>query len=257
MAATITENHLSREFQLAKTSDRTLLFDIVGTEDEAEVKTLLLAAAPVVYLGLQIESVHAEPQGGGIWKGTARYVRLNDNEYTFDTGGGTKHVTQSYSTVNSYAAAGGTAPDFGGAINVTSDRVEGVDIPEAKYEFSETHYFDDTIVTDAYKLALFHLTNRVNDATFRGFAAGECRFDGATGSKRGDEKWAITFKFSCSPNVTGLTIGPFTIDKGGWDYVWFRTETFEDTSGLTLVERPDYAYVEKVFLDGDFSDLGI
>lgn len=257
MTATISESYQSRPFTISKTSGRELVFDVQGTEDETEVEALVLAEAPTVYLGLQIESIEAEPIGAGVWKAHARYVRRNDNEYTFDTGGGTKHVTQSYETINSYAAAGGSAPDFGGAINVTDDKVEGVDIPDAKYEFSETHYLDDSVVTDAYKLILFKLTNKVNDATFRGFEAGECQFLGATGSKRGDDLWAITFKFSCSPNVSGMTIGPFTIDKNGWDYVWFRTETFEDTSGLTLVERPDFAYVEKVFLDGDFSDLGI
>jgi hypothetical protein len=41
--------------------------------------------------------------------------------------GGTQHITQSLATIQKYAAAG-TAPDFGGAIGVTHDSVEGVDI---------------------------------------------------------------------------------------------------------------------------------
>lgn len=256
MTATISENYLSRPFTLAKQAGRELVYDVIGTDDETEVSTLLLATAPATYLGLELESVEGEPLGGGNWKGYARYVRVNDNEYTFSTGGGTQHVTQSISTIASYAPAGLSAPDFDGAINVTEDRVEGVDLPAPKYEFSETHYFDDATVTDAYKLDLFALTGRVNNATFRGFAAGECLFLGANGSKRGDEKWSITFNFACSPNATGQTVGSITgIAKKGWEYLWVRYGTYADSSAFQLVQRPVAAYVEQVFAPGDFGDL--
>lgn len=256
--AEISENYLSRPFTLARQAGRELIYDIVGTDDEDDVSTLILATAPATYQGLELESVEAEPQGGGAWKGYARYVRINDEEYTFSTGGGTAHLTQSLSTISSYAPAGMTAPDFAGAIGVTEDRVEGVDVPAPKYEFSETHYLADGTVTDAYKLILFNLTGRVNDATFKGFAAGECLFLGANGSKRGDEKWSITYNFACQPNVTGLSVGSITsIAKKGWEYLWVRYGTYEDSAAYSLVQRPVAAYVERVFLPGDFSDLGI
>ena len=257
MAGRIEENHQSRSFTLARAGERELLYDIINTSDETEVQTLMLAAAPATYLGLELESIRVEAVSTSVWKGTARYVRVNDEEYTFDTGGGTTHITQSISTINSYSAAG-TAPDFQGAIGVSEDRVEGVDIPAPKYEFSETHYFADGTVTQAYKLALFNLTGKVNNATFRGFAAGECLFLGASGSKRGDERWAITFRFSCQPNQTGLAVGSMTgIAKLGWDYLWIRYATYEDTTGVSLVQRPASAYVERVFIAADFAGLGI
>lgn len=256
--ATISENYLSRPFSLSKQGGRELVYDVVGTDDEAAVETLLLATAPATYGGLELESIEAEPVGNGSWKGYARYVRINDEEYTFSTGGGSERVTQSLETVDSYAPAGMTAPDFGGAIGVTDDRVEGVDVPSPKYEFSETHYLADATVTQSYKLALFALTGRVNDATFRGFAAGECLFLGANGSKRGDERWGITYHFACQPNLTGLSVGTITgIAKKGWEYLWVRYGTFEDTAAYQLVQRPTAAYVERVFESGDFSDLGI
>jgi hypothetical protein len=66
----------------------------------------------------------------------------------------------------------------------------------------------------AYKLTVFALTGRVNNSAFKGFAAGECLFLGAAGTKRASGDWEITFRFAASPNVTGLTIGDITgIDK--------------------------------------------
>lgn len=253
--ATISEHYTSRQFTLARQSERELEYDVRGTDDETAVQTLLLATAPSTYLGLELESISAEPLGNGNWKARARYVRINDDEYTFDTGGATQHITQSIQTQNAYAASG-TPPDFQGAIGVTDDRVEGCDIPAPKYEFSETHSFADATVTSSYKLTLAGLTGKVNNATFRGFAAGECLFLGASGSKRGDEKWTITFRFACSPNMTGLSIGSITgIDKLGWDYLWVRYASFADGTAKALVQRPVAVYVEQVLYPGDFTGL--
>lgn len=259
MPATISESYLSRPFTLARFNQggRELVYDILGTDDEEEVESLLLATAPAVYLGRVLESVSGDPQGNGVWKGHARYVQFEDgSEYTFDTGGGTQKITQSITTINSYAPGGFTPPNFQGAIGVTEDRIEGTDITSPVFTFSETHQFDDATVTTAYKVLLFNLTGRVNDAPFKGLAAGECLFLGASGSKRGNELWSLSFRFAGSPNATGMTIGSITgIDKKGWEYLWIRYADFEDTSAFALVKRPIACYVESVYLEDDFSQL--
>jgi len=113
-------------------------------------------------------------------------------------------------------------------------------------------------VTPAYKATLFALTGRVNDGTFKGFAAGECLFLGATGSKRGSGDWEITYRFAASPNATNLTLGDITgINKKGFEYLWVRYEDVEDTTAKALVKRATAVYVEKVYLDGDLDLLGI
>jgi hypothetical protein len=153
---------------------------------------------------------------------------------------------------------GKTAPDCKGAIGVTPDGVEGVDITVPVYQFSETHYLPDSLVTPTYKATLFALTGRVNDGTFKGFAAGECLFLGATGSKRGSGDWEITYRFAASPNATNLTLGDIAgINKKGFEYLWVRYEDVEDTAAKALVKRPTAVYVEKVYLDGDLDLLGI
>ena len=70
--------------------------------------------------------------------------------------------------------------------------------------------------------------------------------------------WEISFRFAASPNVTGLTIGEMTgIDKKGWEYLWVRYADAEDATAKALVKLPIAAYVEKVYEEGDFSQLGI
>ena len=126
------------------------------------------------------------------------------------------------------------------------------------YQFSETHYLDDAVVTGAHKATLFAITGTVNNAWFKGFAAGECLFLGASGSMRGGGDWEITFRFAASPNVTGLSIGPiFGIDKKGWEYLWVRYADVEDEDAKMLVKRPISAYVEQVYNLTNFAGLGI
>jgi hypothetical protein len=259
MPAQISESYVSRPFTLGQQAGRELIWDIFYTDDEAEVQALLAATVPATYASLELESVSAEPQGGRVWKGSARYTRReNDTEYTFDTGGGTAKVTQSLGTIASYAPPGLTAPDFGGAIGVSEDRVEGVDITSPAFNFTETHRFADALVDGAYKRNLFVLTGAWNDDDFKGFASGECMFLGATGSKRGDENWSITFRFAGSQNISGATLGSITgIDKLGWDYLWVRYAVFEDSFAFSLVRRPVAIYVERVSYPGDFSLLNI
>jgi len=204
---------------------------------------------------------------GCVWKGTVRYARASqdseppetgESTFSFDTGGGTQHITQSMATVGKYAPEGKTAPDFKGAIGVTHDSVEGVDITTPVYNFSETHYLAASVVTPDYKAALFNLTGKTNNASWNGFAAGECLFLGAAGSKRGDDDWEITFRFAASPNKTGLTVGDITVGaKWGWEYLWVRYADEVDDAKKQIVKKPVTAYVEKVYDLTNFSGLGL
>lgn len=262
MTATISESYVSRPFNVGiKSSSRELVYDIVGTHDESAVQTLILSTAPAVYNGLILDSVEAEPiytnstNSTGLWKGYARYL-VPEIEYTFDTGGGTQTITQSYETMASHVLGGGLAPNFDGAIGVSEDRVEGVSVTIPKFDFTETHIWDASNVTSTYTTALQNLTGCWNVATWRQYAAGTVLFLGATGSNRGSGQWSITYRFSFSPNVTGLMIGGIgPISKQGWDYLWVRYADFEDASAYSLVKRPIAVYVERVLLPGDFTTL--
>lgn len=242
-----------------------LKYIVFGTSSDLTAKAELADEAPETYDGLERQSIQIEPLANDIWDGTVRYgsaestpPQTGESSFSFDTGGGTQHITHSRSTVGIFAPSGVTAPNFQGAIGVTDNGVDGVDITVPVYHFSETHFIAASAVTAGYKAALFALTGKVNNAGFKGLASGECLFLGASGSKRGDEDWEIGFRFAGSPNVTGLAVGPITgIAKKGWEYLWVRYADIEDTNAKALVKRPIAAYVEQVYDYGNFGALGI
>ncbi|MGC1272616.1 MAG: hypothetical protein WBC44_02825 [Planctomycetaceae bacterium] len=261
MPISVAEAWDSRETTISDDSSVELRYVIRGTDDDATANSSLLAAAPILYGGLIRQSAHTARIAEDAWEGTVRYGQIRstgDSSFSFDTGGGSQHLTQSLSTVGSYAPPDRTAPDFRGAIGVTSDAVEGIDVTVPVYHFSETHYLANAVVTPAYKAALFFLTGSANNAPFKGFSAGEVLFLGASGSKRGSEDWEISFKFAASPNAADLSVGDISgITKAGWDYLWVRYEDAEDETAKALVKRPVAAYVERVYPWGNFATLGI
>jgi len=267
MAITVAERFESRRTTGGESTSKELLYWIEGTNDDVAAESALLSAAPLLY-GLLVYKTHELEHGEAenLWYGSVRYGKFKkeeeketgDSSYSFNTGGGTQQITQSIDTISSHAPPGENAPDFNGAIGVTTDSVEGVDITVPVFNFEETHIIDDADVTAAYKAALFARTGQTNDDTFKGFAAGEVLFLGASGSKRGEEDWEINFRFAASPNVNGLAIGDIVnVSKKGWEYLWIRYADEADDVAKVLVKTPIACYVEKVYYDGDFADLGI
>lgn len=249
-------------------------YTVRNEADGSAARAAVLAAAPATYDGKALDDVQVDPvfvdstnAAACIWDAVARYaladavpLAAGESSFIFETSGGTQHITQSRSTISRTPAPGGTAPDFKGAIGVSSDgkSVEGVDIVVPVYEFAETHIKTDASVTAAYKAILFGLTGRTNDATFKGLAAGECLFLGASGSKRGDGNWEISFRFAGSPSVTNEPVGDITVPaKKGWEYLWVLYEPAPDDTAKAVVAKPKAAYVERVYRSGDFSTLGI
>jgi hypothetical protein len=239
---------------------------VQGTDSELLAIQAVRSAAPTTWNDLERGEVTVEllPDTTTFWDAAVRYsapdqeLEVGESSYSFDTGGGTQHITQALAHVASYAPAGKTAPDFKGAIGVTSDGVEGVDITVPVYNFSETHILANSVVTNAYKGKLTALAGKTNNATFKGFAIGECLFLGASGSKRGKGDWEISFSFAASKNRTSLTVGDISgIAKKGWEYLWVRYEDAVDATAKALVKKPLAVYIEKVYDEGNFADLGI
>ena len=266
MPVEVVEKFESRLVTTGSSPSVELRYVIRGTNDDIEARNALVAFSPATYdpwgsgwFYLPRETVSVQPVGDLLWEGVVRYgpfTPTDESTFAFDTGGGTQHITQSKQTVAKYPA--GTAPDFKGAIGVTNDSVEGVDITVPVYHFSETHYLPDTTVTPAYRLTIFQLTGRVNAGVFKGFNVGEVLFLGASGARRGYGDWEITFRFAASPNVSNLTIGDITgIDKKGWEYLWVRYADSEDAAAKALVKKPLAVYIERVYDNGDMSLLGI
>ena len=287
MPITVAEKYDSRQSTTGSNAQVTLTYIASGSDDDLAIKAAVESFAPETYDGLPRQSVQIEPISEEYWDASVRYADSSSSSstsggtpdpgsgeytYSFDTMGGTQHITQSLDTVGSYADSSiPSAPDFNGAIGVSNTNgnaeVQGVDITVPIYNFSETHYLTVEQVTPEYKGTLFQLTGKVNNATFRGLAAGECLFLGASGTLHGTESaegtsggadWEITYRFAASPNKSGITIGNITgIAKKGWEYLWVRYADVEDMDAMAMVKRPVAAYVEQVYESADFSLLDI
>ncbi len=274
--STLTEYIDSREWSGGSV---TFHYRLTGTHDDLSAKTLLLSSTASTYNGLvREEHPTLEPivvdtdTGSGEWDCRIRYspVETTPSEIgsvtiTGDTTGGSQHITQSLATISKYPSS--TAPDFKGAIGVTTDSVEGVDIAVPVFNFTATKVFAAGGLPSLANL--YALTGKVNNASFSvtdtttgltiTLAAGECLFNGASfGGRRTDGGVEFTYSFSASPNRTGMTVGDITgIAKKGWQYLWVRYTDAEDTTAKAIVKKPTAAYVEKVYEDGGFSGLGL
>jgi len=259
--ATVTELHMGHDELIAALSMADIFYLITGAANEAAVRVAAAADTPATYNGMPRRHTRiSERVNETTWKIRVHYesyiaTPLAD-AFTFDTTGGSQHITQSILTRGAYAPPTKTAPDLQEAIGFDGKNVNGVDIDSPVFAFTETHQMDDADVDQAYKLAVFALTGRVNNAAFRGFAEGECLFRGAVGSQNNGGDWQITYKFASLPNVAGLTVGTITgISKFGWDYMWIAYAEAVDQS--TVIKRPSAVYVEKVYHAGDFTTLEI
>jgi len=235
--------------------------------DEADVKSAVLSATPTLYAGMVRKAVEiTERVNADTWKVQVRYEQPEYEQeeepepvFSFDTGGGSQHITQSIETRGMY---GPEASDkLGGAIGFDGEQIAGVDITVPVYNFSETHYLPASVVTPGYRGALFRATGTVNAGGFRGFAPGEVLFLGASGSRRGtgpDDDWEITFKFAAQPNRSDIRVGDIgPISKQGWEYMWVQYAPDVDDGRKILIKKPVAVYVEKVYQASNFAALGI
>ena len=245
---------------------------VFGVGDESAA---LAAARPKVKTvsGMTLESIEVvERINGDTWKVKAVYEEDEDGDsdddddddedttvFAFDTGGGTKHLNQSLKTDGKYP---NDAPDFAGAIEVDNEgNVNGVDVTMPVLNFTETHTLSGSRVSTSYKKTLASLTGTVNRSGFRGFSAGEVLFLGASGTKRSKKAsapWEITYRFAVSPNRAGFKVGDIQVTrKYGWDYLWVRYADKVAEGGKNVVKKPVGVYVEMVYPEGDFGNLGI
>jgi len=245
---------------------------VFNADDESKALSAVRANHKSVS-GMALESVETvERVNDTTWKVKAVYEEDDDGEggddsdddedtsvFAFDTGGGTKHINQSLKTDGRYP---NTAPDFAGAIEVDNEgNVNGVDVTMPVLNFTETHTLNGSRVTTSYKKTLAALTGTVNKSGFRGFSAGEVLFLGASGTKKSKKTsapWEITYRFAVSPNQAGLQVGDIKVTrKYGWDYLWVRYADKVAEGGRNVVKKPVGVYVEMVYPEGDFGNLGI
>ena len=261
MAGQLLELFNSRSEVQSDRSTAEFNYVAMGCADEIEVKTLAINQSPAGYNAMVRSAVEiTERINSDTWKVVVRFA-LPDNTknnpdaplFTFDSTGGSQHITQSIATVNKY----GTNPaDRQGAIGYDRENVAGMDKTVPVWNWQETRYLTDAQLNCP---AYYALTGCVNSDNFEGYQPGEVLFLGASGSRRGETgKWEVTFKFAYSPNVQALTIGSIGgIAKKGWEYLWVRYADDVDAAAKVRIKIPDAVYIEQIYDYAPFSILGL
>ena len=267
------------------TSSYTKSYKIFGTADDVELHAAINAEISSVGYGWQypgvsdaqlyVDQYSVSYLGDNAWQLTINYTKDGAEPSTsdplkrarsFDTTGGTQHITQACSV-----GSGGTldfekrypssATNMSGAIGVDSNGVNGVDIVVPQLQWQESYDVPNAYVTATYVRGVAGITGTTNNASFRGFEAGEVLFLGCSGSQEWDDQkgkgpWSLSYRFVASKNVTGQTIGSISgVEKKGHEYLWVRYE--DAVSGSSLIKQPKAVYVSKVYKDSDFSLLGL
>ncbi len=275
MAIMVDEKPDSRESSEGDVKSATLTYIVRGTADDVAARAALAAEAPQMHDGLVRQAVDVEPVAVdaenpalSVWAGTVQYGQTSggtpetgDAVYSFDTGGGTQHIVTAArgGSICGYGPGEEIAPPAHG-IGDNGERCEGADIVVPVFHFAETHYLADSVVTPAYKKILFACTGKTNLDAFRCFEPGEVLFLGASGSKRSDEDWEVAFRFAAKPNRKKFTVAGGTIPVEsckGWERLWLRFESAEDSDSHRIYRRAIGAYVAYVYEEFLFSSLGI
>jgi hypothetical protein len=256
------------------------LWVVEGTDDELDARNLVGNAADPTYYDsitartLIRKSVDVEDIGPAIWLVTVHYGvadRLDPNlpqsltAFSFDTTGGTQRVKQSKGTQSYGCSAFGPgiglilpAPNFGSAIGVTRDNVEGVDMVVPSLKFSQTIQWAAASITNAYVSQLVSLTGTTNAAPWGVYDTGQVLFLGASGQSQPDGIVPVTYHFEVGVNVTNATLGGATgVSKTAWQYLWTYHDINHDDNALCVTRNPRGCYVETLYDPGDFTQLGI
>lgn len=268
MAVTVEEMAKGRvETRAGKNSMAKIPYLVKGAANEAEALTGLTDLTVDVYRSLPrrgIELAERIDSNPVKWRGIVTYAgpdytatseTVPPDEFYFDTSGGREHITNAIATINTY---GDADANLDGAIGWDGATIKGLDIGARVFNFSEKHFFKDSEMTSAYITKLFNGTFTVNDDTFKTYAAGECLFLGASGGQRGDGLWALTFKFSASPNRTTIMVGSIgPITRKGYEHLDIRYLDDIDATSKRLIRVPKAVTVLQVYETSDFADLGI
>jgi hypothetical protein len=271
MTIAISEAYISRGGTRGEATSYDLVYYSMNETDETLAQAAVLAAIPASYDGFPFRTLAREQLLDHLWKWTANYgspgnqVTTERPTLSFNVGGGTSHITNSIR--NQRYRDPTLVPqdiDYKGAIGVelnddgSKARVRGVEVFTPLLEYSYSQQFENADVTEAYIDGLFSIAGTVNSIPFYGRPAASVLFKQARGSKKGSDKWEISFDFCYSPNMSSFNVGSINVQqKDGWDYLDVLYVSAGRTAKGIRIMQPGMATVHKVYPDGDFTLLGI
>lgn len=197
------------------------------------------------------QDVRVEPVGYDIYNVEVPYAGKKEEagsfQLSFDTTGGTVHITASKETIAAYGT-GTNVSDHKQSIGVTGPDKdpEGADVIIPVLKLTATFKHPKGIITLPQIKNLARWTGKVNSDTFLTFAPGEVLFLGCTGSEGTDSPTDVQYHFACSENLTNLSIGGITVaNKLGHHLYWIQFKS--DVAANAGTRVPKGVYVERVY----------
>lgn len=245
------------------------LYLITNTTSDLEARTALIATAPTSItngmktLYIDYDSLEVIELEDEIWEGRVLYqtsgaTENNNISINYDISTTRFNRRFSYQTVSQTVKQGEDTRNFGQAINVTNDTIDGVEYEVPVMTGSVTKKFTSGQVNDAWIGNLYHTVGTVNAGYFRGLQAGEGLLIAVNGSTDDEGDWDFTFTWAISPNETNLVVSPdITVaSKRGWDYLWVSYAKVDDAIAGPLPVAKQ-ANVERIYRYTNWNVLGI
>jgi len=269
MTIQVIEHIESQSLSGGQRADGERVWIVRGTEDPQAAYDAVKAASPTTWLDFVRGTIRIEPLGQDIWRARVEYQpapRIRWQGEPGDGGAGSELLREwsfSVSTATAHRELAidtrryGAYTDYGHQIGVDENgKPHGVDYFVPTMKFSEKRRVDASLITEGWVKARADQIATTNNATFRGFPAGEVLFLGLQGHRTTLESWELEWEFAREPNVTlNLTIDgqQVQVPKKGWEYIWFEYRPDVASGVKKLVLRG--AHVNQIYESSDFSLL--
>ena len=260
-----TGQRIQMKYALSGTDDKLAVLAHVAQNTDLEIsgvprKNIRARVYPGHYDLWDIVVVYA--YGSAETPGGPNPSDIGEERESWTTRGERIHITQAIQHIDDFpeSTEENPVPNHGGTINVTPEKIEGVDIDNAGFSFVVRKLVESSAMTTGYRQALFTASNRVNSATWRGFQPGELRLVSVEANQRDSESWELTFQFQAIQNVENQTIGGIEgVSKLGHEYIWgeYETQVVDDNGVKSTRKVLQSLHVEQVYKLADFNVLGL
>lgn len=260
-------NSRSGEYRVSNTIE----YWVRGADDQGEVQEAVLATAPLTFNGLVYDTFaySSVDDDESLFYVQVKYRPPRDlrsppepgtARYFWAVAGESTKITHPISVISRNRPDAGTAVQYKG-IGDDGEELQGTEIVIPKFTFGYDFTIPGVDVDSGFIATVASLVGKVNDDTWKGFAAGSVLFTGASGSYEIGEDSTITFEFAYSANSSQFVIGGYTIGDGsavvkkGWEYADVHSTKKQEQGVLKLeISQVD---ILKVYDLGDFDALGI
>lgn len=194
---------------------------------------------------------------------------VQDSDFSFETSGGSAHITHGLNVLNSARYDGTTPIDYGGVINPREDgTADGVDIITPTMNFTISLSLPKAWFSLPYRLAIANATGSVNALPWGGFGPGSLLFKGVnaratwlkwtnrSGMAQRDWYWRASFAFEAAP-AASIVVGGTTLVRPGFAVASQVRESYADASSGSTVSIAQQVDIIQVYPTYDFSLLGI